>query len=238
MTCVCGVDISAPGLEELIQPALDHFTEVHPEYGLGAVNVRNYLESEDRMAGSPLERLDSIGEVEIVSITPDRAGDVISFFDRDAFAGNPAWGSCYCMAYFLAGDAPSPTWQENREAIRGRVEQGTVTGTLAYVDGVLAGWCNATARSELPRRSTGDDLGVCSVVCFVLSPPYRCHGISRQLLTAAIEQAGEQGFRSMEAYPVREPRDAGDAFRGTLALFKEAGFGVVSEEPLTVRLEL
>jgi GNAT superfamily N-acetyltransferase len=239
MTCSCGEAVTAQNLETLIDPVFAHFTKVHPEWEVGRIDVRNYLEAEDRMAGRPTERLDHIGEVEIVPIEPTHADEVIGFFDRDAFCDNPAWADCYCLAYFLNADAPSRPWQENREEMRTRISEGRVTGTLAYVDGRLAGWCNASARSEMPRRSGNDDSGVCSVVCFVVSPPHRRHGLSRLLLEGAIAEARRNGFDLVEAYPTRTPDTAASAFTGTLDLYLHAGFEQVTDgDRPTVQLPL
>lgn len=239
MTCVCGDAITAEDIETLMGPVLAHFTEAHPEYNVGPVDVRNYLEAEDRVSGGQTERLDRIGEVEIVPIEPERAEDVIEFFDRDAFCDNPAWADCYCLAYFLNPETPTRPWRENREDMRARIREGRVTGTLAYVDGRLAGWCNASARADMPRRSGDDDAGVCSVVCFVVSPPYRRHGLSRLLLEGAISEASRNGFELVEAYPTQTADTAAAAFTGTLDLYLSAGFEPVTDgDRPTVRLPL
>lgn len=237
MTCLCGAEIAAADLESLIQPVLDHMAATHPELGLGPVDVRNYLESEDRGAGAPTERLDHVGSVEVFPITPDRAEEILRFFDYDALPDNPAWASCYCVSYFPEG-AESKPWQENREALRARIESGTVTGTVAYVDGKLAGWCNATARSEAPRRSTGDDSGVCSALCFVIAPPYRRHGLSGELLEVAIDHARDLGFEVMEGYPKSNLDNPEHAFTGPMEMYERAGFERVSVDPPVFRRKL
>jgi GNAT superfamily N-acetyltransferase len=240
MTCPCGAEFTAADTEALVEPVFEHFDTSHPEYGLSRVSVRNYLDAEDRSTG-PVEPVEGLGSTEIVPISPDRAGDVIRFFDVDAFPDNPAWGSCYCMFYFLGGNQPEwghLPWQEVRQAQFDRIESGSTTGTLAYVDGRLAGWCNASARSHFPGKIAGEDEEVCSVVCFVVSPPYRGHGLATRLLDTAIEGARTAGFRSVEAYPKRDPDSAAAAFVGSLELFQRAGFYVASEDPLVVRLDL
>lgn len=236
MTCQCGAEISAADLEALIDPVLAHMSEAHAEFRVTRVDVRNYLEAEDRSAGASTERLDTIGEVEVVPISPGQVGAIARFFDYDALPDNPQWASCYCVSYFPeGGDKP---WQENRASLCNRVETGTVTGALAYVDGTLAGWCNATARAEIPRRATGDDSGVCSVICFVISPPYRFHGISGKLLDGAIDHARASGFTLIEGYPRPDWDKPEHAFSGPIRLYEEAGFEKVSEDPLTYQLKL
>lgn len=240
MTCPCGAEYVGVDTESLVEPVFEHFDRSHPEYQLSRVSVRNYLEAEDRSTGDT-ERVDSVGSVEIVPITPERAEEVVRFFDVDAFPDNPAWGSCYCMFYFLGGrDNPAwghQPWQEVRQAQFDRIESGTTTGTLAYVDDRLVGWCNATARSRFPGRMVGDDQEVCSVVCFVIAPPYRRHGLATRLLDGAVEGARSTGFRTVEAYPKRDPESPAAAFVGSLHLYQRAGFGIASEDPLVVRLD-
>lgn len=237
MTCLCGAQVTAESTEALVEPALAHLRETHPELDLTEIHVRNFLESEDRSAGAATERLDSISLVEVAPIAPDRVGDILRFFDHDAFPDNPAWGSCYCTAYFEPGEAGRP-WQENRSATASRVDDRSLTGSLAYVDGKLAGWCNASARSRFPGKAGADDEGICSLVCMAVAPPYRRHGLASRLLDGAIAEARANGFSVLEAYPVRDPDSAAHAFKGSLDLYLRAGFDLVSEDPLVVRLTL
>jgi GNAT superfamily N-acetyltransferase len=241
MTCHCTVVLTADDTESLVGPVKTHFDEAHPEFGLTVTSVRNYLESEDRSTG-PVERLDQIGEIAIEPITFDSGPDVGRFFDLNAFPDNPAWGACYCMFYPRGGrendDWGDVTWQQNRADQMDRIANGRTTGMLAYHEGRVVGWCNATARSEFPGLTSGDDGGVASVVCFAIAPPYRGHGVAGRLLEGVISRFGEVGFARLEAYPVRDPQDAMAAYHGSLDLFERAGFEVTSEDPLTVGLSL
>jgi GNAT superfamily N-acetyltransferase len=129
-------------------------------------------------------------------------------------------------------------WQDNRRDQLARIQGGRTTGVLAYADGKVVGWCNATARSEFPSLATGDDQGVASVVCFVVSPPYRRHGVATALLDNVVSTFGEQGFDRLEAYPVKDATDQRKAFHGTVDLFANSGFKMVSEEPLVMTRDL
>jgi GNAT superfamily N-acetyltransferase len=241
MTCDCEAVISAEDTESLIGPVKAHFDERHPEYEETLATIRNYLESEDRSTG-PTERLTTIGEVQILPMGPGSATDAIEFFDTDAFPDNPWWGACYCMFYPRGGRSSEnwgqEPWQQNREDQLRRIQDGKTTGMLAYAGGKVVGWCNATLRADLPGLATGDDAGIVSVVCFVIAPPYRGHGVATRLLKSVITTFSDQGFRRLEAYPVREAKDEARAFHGTLDLFSRFGFEVVSEEPLVVGLDL
>jgi GNAT superfamily N-acetyltransferase len=240
--CGCGVAVAGDAIEDLVPLVTSHFDEAHSELGINQVAVRNYLEAEDRLTG-PTERLDSIGGIEIRAIGQETLADILAFFDTEAFAGNPAWASCYCM-YFPIGGAESHELWANRTTEQNRIDQaarivgGTTTGVLAYVDGKLAGWCNATTRSQFPGLATGSgDEHVGSIVCFTISPPYREHGVAGHLLDGAISYLWSNGFTRIEGYPAAESPTRDRAFRGTEDLFRSRGFEVVSEDPMVVALQ-
>jgi GNAT superfamily N-acetyltransferase len=233
--------ITADDTESLIAPVKEHFDQQHPDYLVTAANVRNTLESEDRAIG-PVERLERTDPIEIVPITPDTAEDVGRFFDVDAFPDNPWWGACYCM-FYPRGGRQNPNWgeepwQDNRRDQLARIRSGKTTGTLAYSGGRMVGWCNATPRAEFPSLATGEDEGVASVVCFVVSPPYRRHGVATRLLDGVVSTFHDRGFHRLEAYPVPDATDPRKAFHGTVGLFSQAGFSSVSEDPLVMRRDL
>lgn len=240
-TCGCGVEITEADTDTVVDPVHRHFTEAHPEYGLTPVAVRNYLDAEDRATGET-ERLETIDPIRIVPVEPAAADEILSFFDHELFADNPAWGSCYCMFYFLGGagnhDWGNQPWQDVRRAQHDRISTGRTTGVVAYSGDRLAGWCNATSRAEFPGHRQGGDERVCSVVCFAVAPPYRGHGVARLLLDGAVAMARDHGFDAVEGYPVRDPSSPQAAYHGTLDLFQGQGFRITSEDPLTVRLDL
>jgi len=241
MTCHCQTVISAEDTRRLVGPVKTHFDEIHPELGLSMAHVRNYLESEDRSTGTT-EPIDVIGEIEIRPITPESGDDVIGFFDRDAFPDNPAWGACYCMFYPRGGRSNrnwgEEPWQENRADQLARIRAGETIGMLAYVEGKMVGWCNASSRAEFSGLTGGPGDGVASVVCFVVAPPYRGHGVAGRLLDGVVSSFANRGFTGLEAYPIRDPSDERAAFHGSLDMFQKAGFEITSTDPLVVRLEL
>jgi GNAT superfamily N-acetyltransferase len=234
--------MTATDTPALVEPVFLHFDATHPEFGLSRVSVRNYLDAEDR-AVVPASSTASLDGVGVEAITPEMAEAIIDFFDKDAFPDNPAWGSCYCMFYFLGGQANPDwghaPWQQTRQAQLDRLATGRTTGAVALIEGRVVGWCNATARSQFPGRATGErDEETCSVVCFVIAPPYRGQGLATRLLGAAVAHARDRGFEGVEAYPRRDPHDAASAYVGSLEMYLDAGFEVVSGEPLVVGLTL
>jgi len=99
--------------------------------------------------------------------------------------------------------------------------------TLAYVDGRPAAWVNASKRSDytLFRRGDDDDARTIGVACFIAAPPYRKHGIARQLLERVLADAAARGATAVEAYPFKpDLAREGSGFRGDRAMYEAAGF--------------
>lgn len=195
--------------------------------------ARNFADASVREDG-PIERLPAIGTIEVHPVTEDRIDDWLRFFDRDAFADNPDWGSCYCL-HPHSGDAPERPWRSIRSDMVDRLHSGATIGYLAYVDGAPAGWVNASLRSTYRKYDDIDPDGppadeVVGVSCFVIAPPYRRHGVSSALLDRVIADAADRGARVVEGYP--RHTDGGsdsDAFVGPRSMFDGRGFESAEE---------
>ena len=179
--------------------------------------------------------------IRVDRVTDANLDDWLSFFDHDAFVGNPAWAACYCLEPHVRergvppDQEPDPSWQDNRTAMQELLRSGRSHGYLAYVDGRPAGWVNASLRSEyaLHRAGTGaepPDGDVVGVSCFVVAPPYRRHGLASHLLDRVLADAPQRGVDWIEAYPSKadDGDDAGN-FRGPRAMYDERGFEPVAE---------
>ena len=217
-----------------VDEMLAHYTEAHPQFGLTERQVRNYLERMPMLTGST-ERQAQVGEVDVVPITADRVDDVLAFFDHDAFADNASWASCYCMAHHVPGGETGDewgdrSWEDNRRDLAERIRNGSTKGVLAYDDGRVVAWCNASQRCEYPDYARGaDDETTGVVTCFAVAPSHRGHGLARQMLAAAIERFPADGVTAVEGHPANNVTRPGSAYRGTIPLFTEAGFHVVHE---------
>lgn len=247
ITCeACAQELVGDDFEGHVTVVLAHYTEAHPQFGLGELQVRNYLERIPALS-TDVERRPEIGEVEVRRLSAELVDDVLAFFDRDAFADNPAWASCYCMAHHIAGGETSDnwatrSWRDNRDDIAERIRTGQTEGVVAYCDGRVVAWCNASPRCTFPdyTRNDGADDTTGVVTCFVVAPTHRGHGLAKQMLAAVLEHFPEKGITAVEAHPANDVSRPGSAYRGTIPLYQEHGFAVVHEGERTtvVRREL
>ena len=187
-------------------------------------------------------------------LTPERAADFLAFFDHErgsAFSDNPEWATCYCQFYHTPKpvDWKARTGEQNRVAMAGRIAAGEMEGFLAYAadpdSGAreVVGWLNAQPRNKLPhcfRRMRIDatpidlpDYKVAQIVCFVIHPHWRRHGVAQTLLEAACDVFERRGIEMVEAYPFKseDSEDPGDHYHGTLSMLQAAGFVKFAEEP-------
>jgi GNAT superfamily N-acetyltransferase len=147
--------------------------------------------------------------------------------------------ACWCLAYRIRSAEYNALRGEQRaERVRSLCAERPAPGVLAYADDTPIGWCGVSPRSrfERLRRSRTipalDDLPVWSVVCFVVSAPFRRRGVAKALLDGAIGYARSHGAPAIEGYPVdTEGARIGStaAHVGTTALFEEAGFRRIQE---------
>ncbi|MDY0908771.1 GNAT family N-acetyltransferase [Microbacterium sp. CFBP9034] len=223
-------------MESLVEQLVDHVRATHDvPYPDDEIRLagRNFAEASVREDG-PVERLASIGRVEVHAVTDDRIDDWLGFFDRDAFPDNPDWGSCYCLDPH-AGDTPERPWRDVRAEMIERLRSGATLGYLAYVDGRPAGWVNASRRSTYAKYDDVDREGpapdtVVGVSCFIVAPPYRRHGVSSALLDRVLADGSARGARFVEGYPRREDTgEDSESFCGRQPMFDARGFAPVEE---------
>ncbi len=238
ITCfACEQAIEADGADAIVEAFLAHGRERHewsyPEQALRNY-ARNYADATERV-GSDTERRAHIGEVIVHQVTEERVDDWLRFFDRDAFADNPDWASCYCLQPHAPAppEMPERPWRETRATMVELLRRGTSHGYLAYVDGAPAGWVNASLRADYSLYGEVEEGGpkprtIVGVSCFVVAPPFRRHGVASALLERVIADAAGRGAAWVEAYPFNtpDPNDAGH-FRGPRSMFEARGFAPV-----------
>lgn len=120
--------------------------------------------------------------------------------------------------------------------------RATAPGLIAYQGDEPVGWCRLGPRRQYPplrnspvpwagRDEDKDDVGVWSVVCFVVRVGYRRQRISYALAAAAVDYAREHRAAALEGYPMAthgEQIPWGELHVGAYGAFKEAGFREVA----------
>lgn len=173
----------------------------------------------------------------------------------EVFGSRGAAAHCWCqfdrmaVCQFQAFDDV-----HRRQMLASQLRGWPVPGVVATLGGERVGWCSVAPRSAFTRLRRAaatwspvtavDDPAVWAVTCFVVRPGFRRRGVARALLEGAINHARSSGAGWLEAYPVDPARRQGsvaDLYRGTLSLFRAAGFEVVARPRpgrAIVRLEL
>lgn len=175
-------------------------------------------------------------------LSPELLADYLHFFDHEAFRDNPGWASCYC--HFSFAQHQEKKWQErtaqeNRAAVSELTCGGQMEGYLAYVDGKVVAWCNASPRERfttLPADMSAEVGRTGAIVCFVVAKPFRGQGIARRLLTAACDGFRDRGFDVVEAYPRKEAPNQASNYHGPLSMYLKAGFEPVGESDGVVKV--
>ncbi len=185
--------------------------------------------------------------IEYKDLNPERAEDLLGFFEGPAFADNPHWATCYC--YFYQFQGTDGEWEKrggaaNRKAKEELIRQGRARGVIAYQDGAVVGWCHAGPRMTLPRLwDEGEEVErarygtTASIVCFVVPPERRRRGLAAGLLAAAEDAMRRLGMTELQGFPLTRPAAANEQlssdarnYHGTLSMFRRAGYEEKGEE--------
>ena len=128
-----------------------------------------------------------------------------------------------------------------RQMHKSLVDDGAVTGLLAYSDGEVVGWVAVEPRRAYEKLAHSrvlkpvDGQEVWSVTCFFVKKGSRNMGVALGLLNAAVEHVRRQGGKIVEGYPmdVKEKTAPPFIFTGTASVFKKAGFKEVARNTPT-----
>lgn len=177
-------------------------------------------------------------EIAIQPATGERWADLAALFGERG-----ACGGCWCMFWRQTGaQFTARKGDGNRRALRRLVQSGEPPGLLAYVDGEPAGWIAVAPRRDYGRlersrilKPVDDHPGVWSVTCFYVARPHRRHGLTVELLRAAVKFAAGRGARIVEGYPVEAAGMKPDVFMytGLASAFLKAGFREVARRSPT-----
>lgn len=184
-------------------------------------------------------------DVEIRRLTPDLTEDYLYFFENVAHEDNPQEDRCYCVCWCSADHRRKSffyfsTPKKRRKLAVRYIENGLLQGYLAYHEGRVVGWCNVNDKSScryctswlhfmssVPPAAPG--ARVKSVFCFAIAPEMKHKGIATQLLERACQDAAEEGFDYMEAYPKKQFINEFENFMGPYAMYQKCGFTVHEE---------
>ncbi|MEV7758950.1 GNAT family N-acetyltransferase [Microbacterium sp. NPDC089180] len=174
--------------------------------------------------------------IEILPATGDRFDDAETALDSGDGPG------CQCQWWLLTNaQFNDESRSQLTERFRAETRSERAPGLIAYVDGEPAGWVRVGPRLAQPRLVRTRDVktatvepldadDVWAVSCFVVREQHRGTGLTRALLHAAVTFAREGGARVVEGYPLDpsvQKRSADQLFRGTVAVFQDAGFDIV-----------
>ena len=170
--------------------------------------------------------------IDIKALSPTLLADYLHFFDHVAFADHADWAQCYCIHFHWKSEWDNEPPRSNRDRVVECINNGIIRGYLAYVDGQVAGWCNANdkhAYSGLAERGElweGNEDGCRekAVVCFLVAPDMRGKGIASALLAKACVDAAVEGYDYMEVYPPLGACDMYAAHHGTVSMCRRMGF--------------
>ena len=181
-------------------------------------------------------------EVLIKKLTCELLDDWLSYFDKDAFSDNDEWCGCYCMCYHWDSDFQKKrSWncdkasaKFNREQAIQFIKSGRMQGYLAYAHGKIVGWCNANDKKAYQNVNFNfseevPDHGetIKSIVCFSVAPEYRGCGVATALLEYVCQDAKNEGYELIEAYPFTHNEN--HAYHGPLPMYKKNGFELCSQ---------
>jgi GNAT superfamily N-acetyltransferase len=167
--------------------------------------------------------------MDVHPLTPGRYPDLAALFGTTAVTR-----TCYCTWFLMLDPERREVWEagESRAVFeRFAGASSGPAGLLAYRDGTPVGWCAIGPRSEYPRLVKakawrGGDPDAWAVTCFYTQRSARHTGLTRTLLSAALELAAAHGASAVEAAPraIGVPTAAGDGYVGFEQIFADCGF--------------
>ena len=185
--------------------------------------------------------------IEIRKLTPALAEDYVTFFDTTPHNERYKM-KCYCV-YWCNEDSEDEHFyskKARREYALHCVKENIIKGYLAYCDDKVVGWCNANTKADClkskgwrgsngprkgfrPTEETTPEIKAKSVFCFAIAPKMRRQGVATQLLARVCQDAAEDGFDFVEAYPEKEITDKSENCVGYADMYKKMGFIVYCE---------
>ncbi len=175
-------------------------------------------------------------KLEFLPLSPNRWQDFETLFGPKG-----ACGGGWCLFWKKPRKQfHADAYDRNRLDQKHLVENGSVPGIIAYINGEPIGWCAVEPRENYPALERSrilkpvDDERVWSVTCFYVSRKFRRQGITVALLKEVVNYVSSKGGRIIEGYPVEVAGGkSADAFiyTGTASAYIQAGFVEVARRP-------
>jgi ribosomal protein S18 acetylase RimI-like enzyme len=148
-------------------------------------------------------------------------------------------GGCWCVYHLVPSSVYAKMTKEERKAyLYAQVKKGISTGILYYLGQTPIGWCEFGRPEIFGQINHGRDYNKLNlfetinpnwrISCQFVDKDYRRLGFQRKVLNAALECMVNLGGGVVEAYPIDIPEIDTPQYSGTVKLYKEAGFQVVS----------
>lgn len=198
--------------------------------------------------------------IKIRKLAPELSEDYVHFFDVTPHSEMPDDDECKCYCVWWCKDNHDDEnigfllSQERRRAYAiENVRNNNIQGYLAYWDDRVVGWCNANTKADCLRcfcwkrfmgsvstEELSSGTRVKSIFCFLIAPDMRKKGITKLLLERVCQDAAQDGFDFMEAYPQKEYISEAKDFMGPAELYRKNDFIMhgETEDKLVMRKSL
>ena len=193
-------------------------------------------------------------DIIIKKLTKELAEDYVHFFDTTPHDYNVDEHKCYCVCWCSdESEGKDFSTREKRKFYANKyVKENILQGYLAYHNNKIVGWCNANTKSDclkcigwrrnMKTFSTDEstpNIKIKSIFCFTIAPEMKRKGIATKLLERVCQDAANDGFDFVEAYPKKEFENDVD-FSGPIEMYKKNGFVVFyeTEKNFAVRKQL
>jgi GNAT superfamily N-acetyltransferase len=161
------------------------------------------------------------------------------WIDLEALFGqHGAYADCWCMFWRLSrSDFKRMKGAGTQAALREMTLKNEVPGLLAYDHDQPVGWCSVGPRQHFLALENSrilkrlDDLPVWSIVCFFVAKNHRRHGLTGELIKAAVDYARKRGATIVESYPIEVASGSypdAFAYTGFSSTFISTGFKAVA----------
>lgn len=192
-------------------------------------------------------------DLKIQKLSPELCSDYLTYFDQMREEDYEEFTGCYCVWYHWCEQnvGEKEAYEKagkncyNRELAKRLINKDMLQGYLAYHNNQVIGWVNANEKENYARlnRETRPELWqmedssfpkqqkerVKSIVCYSIAPEFRRQGIAGKLLERVCEDAEQEGYLCIEAYPGLGTENVHRNYHGPLSMYEKQGFQIVKE---------